>query len=139
MKRKILFVVSLGLILFFSWVNADLFGNSHIKVFSEIGKQGVHFAFLAITGLIGYINWRGREKWIQWLWIIVYATVFFAIAASILAIYLVFGNQLGSQLKIVIVTVRNGFTGPLPFLVFYMFLGIAKKLPGLTKNTNVPQ
>ena len=128
MRHKLVFVTSLVIILLFSWANADLFGNSHIKVFSEPLKQALHFFFLGVTGMVGYFNWKNQPAWMQWLWGGIYIVVFAVVAVSIAAIFVIHGNRLEDQLKVVVVTLRNGFTGPLPFLTFYVFIALSRNI-----------
>ena len=134
MKRKIIFVVSLFVILLCSWANADIFGTSHIRIFSEPVKQLIHFVFLAITAAIGYYNLKDNEKWMRGLWLAIYILAFFVVAASGLAVYFISGSSALPQIKTVITGIRNGFTGPLPFLVFYLFITLTGRIIAVTRN-----
>ena len=117
MGRKTLFLISLLAIFLISWANVDYFGSSLQNRFSPVVNQSVHFAALIITYVLGYLNWRDREKWLLWLWKVMYIVVIIAFVLMS-STYYVSGVKL---YKLVASILRNSFTSPLPFLVFYLF------------------
>ncbi|MBC7554889.1 MAG: hypothetical protein H7257_13030 [Taibaiella sp.] len=124
MRRNIRFILSLIIILLISW--ADIHYSS-IKNRGTAGpyiSQGVHMAVLAATCFIGYLNWREKEKWLRLLWVGLYAGVFMIILLLAIVDAAMHHNMM-AKLKAIIAETRNLFEGPLPFLVFSIFIKIA--------------
>ena len=129
---KVTFIVSLLCVLFLSWANVNYFGNNLTNKFSFATNQAVHGIVFIITWFIGYLNWKNNEKWVRWLWSALYllaAVVFIVISG---AGYVAHGNRLLIRYA---AEVRNVFSGPLPFLVFFLFLLI---ITGVTNRLNKP-
>lgn len=124
MRRRLLFIVSLIVIILASWANVDYFGSVKTNTFSPIVNQVVHLVAFLLTAVIGYINWRGREKWVGNLWVALYVVALVVFLLSIV----IFQFTGSNFVKVVGVGLRNRFTEPLPFLVFYLLIQLAGRL-----------
>ena len=123
MQRRGLFIVSLIIIILLSWANVDYFGTVKTNVFSPAVNQVVHIVAFLATAVIGYINWRKEERWVSMLWLGLYALVLAAFIATVI----IFGITHNEIIKRVGAGLRNRFTEPLPFLVFYIFIVLTKR------------
>ena len=124
MRGRALFIISLIVIILASWANIDYFGSVHNNVFSPTINQVVHLFAFSLTAAIGFLNWRRHDKWINTLWLAVYALVLVLFLASGLLFHFTH-NELIKRLG---AGLRNRFTEPLPFLVFYIFIALTKQL-----------
>lgn len=124
MQGKPLFIISLIAIIALSWVNVDYFGTSRTELFSPAVNQAVHIAAFMLTGIIGYINWLKKDKWVGNLWIGLYVLALVIFAGSFVVFHFT-GSQLVKRIG---AGFRNHFTEPLPFLVFYVFIAITQQL-----------
>ena len=127
MQRKLLFIVSLFVILFASWANVVYFGYVSRNHFSPLVNQLVHCACLLLTYAIGYINWRGSEKWLNLLWTIAYGGIFLLVA-FLLVTYKLTGSYISPSFKLLVIGLRNRFTEPIPFLVFFIMRSITRRV-----------
>lgn len=123
MRHRVLFILSLILIIALSWANVDYFGTSRTNVFSPAVNQVVHLIALLLTGVIGYINWRHEDKWVNQLWIGLYAGALLLFAGSVAVFYVTHSEAV----KRIGASLRNHFTEPLPFLVFFLFVQLTKR------------
>lgn len=133
MKPKALFIISLIIILVISWANIVYFGYANRNRFSPLINQFAHCIFLTATCVIGYLNWKGKEKWISWLWLFLYGLVYLLVGILLL-MYFYTGGHINQLLKVVIVEIRNVFTEPLPFLVFYILRMLTEKFSVKVRN-----
>ncbi len=124
MRGRALFIISLIVIILASWANVDYFGSVRNNVFGPTVNQAVHIIAFLFTAGVGYVNWRRHDKWINNLWLGIYALVLLLFLASGLLFHFTH-NEL---IKRTGAGLRNRFTEPLPFLVFYIFIALTKKL-----------
>lgn len=130
MQGRALFIISLLVIIVTSWANVDYFGSVHNNVFSPGVNQVVHLIAFSLTGGIGYLNWRKKEKWINTLWLALYGLVLVLFLSSVALFYITHSELI----KRIGVGLRNRFTEPLPFLVFYIFITLTKQLSRSADN-----
>lgn len=124
MQRRILFIISLIVIIALSWANVDYFGTARTNTFSPAVNQAVHIIAFMATGIIGYVNWRKEERWVYMLWLWLYIAALVIFLGSVATFTLTHSEIV----KRIGVSIRNRFTEPLPFLVFYLFIQITKRL-----------
>ena len=130
MKGRALFIISFLVIILASWANVDYFGSVRNNTFSPVVNQVVHIIAFALTGFIGYVNWRQHEKWINILWLALYGVVMILFLTS----GALFSMTHSELIKRIGVGLRNRFTEPLPFLVFYLFIALTKQLARIGDN-----
>ena len=82
-------------------------------------NQAAHFLAVSITGVIGFYNWRRNERWLSNLW--VYSYTLILLIMGVFTIFYLFNHNINKDWRNVILGLRNTFTGPLPFLIFYLF------------------
>lgn len=126
-QNRFVFLSSLLLVILINWVDIRFFGFQKTYFLSPWIRQAAHYTFFVTTAVIGYFNWRNNEKWCQWLWIALYVAVLL-FTTSVSIIYSLTGHLMVKQWKIVMAEVRQVFMGPLPLLVFYLFLSLARKM-----------
>jgi hypothetical protein len=119
-----MFIVSLIVIILISWANVDYFGTAKTNIFSPIVNQGVHLIAFFTTAAIGYINWRKQEKWVGYLWVGLYVLAIIVFLLSV-TIHHFSGNMLVLRAG---TGIRNRFTEPIVFLVFFLLLQLSSKL-----------
>ncbi len=119
MQLRLRFIISLIFILLLSWADVFFAGTAVNKILPVVWHQPVHFLSLLATMGIGYYNWKDYpEKWLASLWLIIYAAV---IAILILSAVLYFLHVPHSTVLVTIaVYLRNRFTWPIVFLLWYM-------------------
>ncbi|PQJ12055.1 hypothetical protein CJD36_009715 [Flavipsychrobacter stenotrophus] len=132
MRGRALFIISFIVIILFSWANVDYFGSVHNNAFGPTVNQIVHIIAFLLTAGIGYINWRQHDKWVNSLWLGLYALVLLLFLASGVLFHFTH-NEL---IKRTGAGLRNRFTEPLPFLVFYLFTVLSKQLSRTTDTHN---
>ncbi len=132
MQRKVTLVLSLVVILFISWANVVYFGYGHRTSMSATSRQIIHSSILALTGAIGYYNWRKEANWLKWLWVVSYCAVFVLLGMLAVAVKLT-NDQLAHAWTQFVAEIRNNFTGPLPFLVAYILVTLSRRF---TPNGN---
>jgi exosortase/archaeosortase family protein len=118
-KGELFMVASLIVILILSWLNVDLFGHYHRNKYSMYINQGAHIVAVSLTGAIGYFNWRYKEKWLSNLWLYTYCAILLIMLTFSVVYFL--NLNINKDWRAVIIGLRNTFTGPLPFLIFYLF------------------
>ncbi len=135
-QRRFTFFISLIIILILSWCNAHFFGKDRSSTLVIFVNQSMHVFFLITFCIIGYVNLRHTEKWVRWLWLFSYSTVFaisiFASAYFYLSGFTIAkfsGSEFNRQLGHAVADLRNLFTSPLPFLVVFLLYGAVKRLP----------
>ncbi len=124
MQRNFLFIISLIVIIALSWANVDYFGTVKTNAFDPAVNQVIHIVAFLATAAIGYFNWRSEERWVSQLWIGLYAAVLLAFVVTVIT----FGITHSEVVKRIGTGLRNRFTEPLPFLVFYILIVLTKRL-----------
>jgi hypothetical protein len=113
-------VLSLLAIIVISWFNSRYFGTIRVKQYSLVFSQVVHCVALLAIAAIGYLNWKDyKEKWLSNLWVLLHLGVL-ALLGVLLGLYLIQGTNIHYGVLTTILAVRNAFTSPLPFFVFYL-------------------
>jgi len=117
MRLNLRLLISLIIIVVIGWINVDIVGSFEYAKLS-VKWQAIHFCFLAATALIGYFNWKFYpHSWMITLWTIAYGII---VALLLIAGLLLFMKIPNLFFKQFVLQLRNIFTGPLPFFVFYM-------------------
>lgn len=125
MRLNIRLLVSLIIIFAIGWVNVDIAGNSDYARLS-MKWQLIHFCLFVATALIGYFNWkRYHLSWMITLWVFAYG---FITALLLIAGGLHFLKIENAFFKQFVLQMRNIFTGPFPFLGFYMLQLLMKSM-----------
>ena len=125
-SRRVVFILSLVLVVILSWLNVNYFGQARSNRFSYPVNQFIHGLAFGVTWVIGYLNWRANDKWVQLLWTVLYGLA--CCVFAVLAISFYYTHSISLRVNAAII--RNTFAGPLPFLVFYLFTQIARKIYG---------
>ena len=116
---KARFVLSLLFILLLSWADVFFIGTHNRVFIPSFWHQPAHIIALLLTMLTGYLNWKDYpEKWLVSLWILVYSALV-AILALAGALYFFHAPYSASFVKAAIY-LRNRFTWPLLFIIWYM-------------------
>ena len=111
-------IISIIIIVLVSWADIDYVSDPAKHLFSLPGRQAAHVVALTITLITGYYNWnKEKGKWLASLWLICYG-ITFLLLLSTAVIYLLHADA--RQYVAFVLKLRNTFTGPLPFLVFYI-------------------
>ena len=126
--NKLLFIVSLVIIVLISLADNRFFAFSKPYNLSQVVRQSAHFILFFITGAIGYLNWKNKERWLQWLWFAAYGFAFiFVIGVTAVTHLLTF--TITSQKWITVVSeLRSIFIGPIPFMVFWLLSNFTRQL-----------
>lgn len=126
MKNNLSFTLWLIVIMLISWANVFFFGTSQVHHFSQTVNQAAHFVIFFITGFVGYLHWgrQGHAQWLKPLWMALYAGAF--ILFLLLTGFYFMAHI--SAFKVWAANIRNAFTSPLVFLVFYIIHILAGRL-----------
>jgi len=119
MQLKRRFLISLIVILLVSWADVFFAGTHAYVFFPLVVRQILHFTALLLTMSIGCLNWKDYdEKWLLTLWLAVYTILILIIMGTAL-LYLLHVPHSDTLVRAAIY-LRNRFTWPIIFLVWYM-------------------
>jgi len=119
MQLKRRFLISLIVILLTSWADVFFAGTHNHVFFPDAIRQIFHITALLLTMCIGYFNWKDYpEKWLLSLWLIAYGALIIAMLGTGLLYVLKVPHN--ADMVRAAIYLRNRFTWPLIFLVWYM-------------------
>jgi hypothetical protein len=126
------FVISLLVIIFFSWADIKFFGFLQTYNLSPLVRQSAHNSVLVITCLTGYLYFRKKEHWLSALWLAFYVIEFLLIIVVSL-IFTLKSDLLSANWKVIVAETRLLAEGPVPFLVFYLLHRLTQGFSGKTE------
>lgn len=133
-NHKSRFYLSVFLIIFLGWLDVNYAGNHTNYLIPEHFHQVIHLCFLLIVLLIGYANWKYMpQKWLIPLWFIAYGIIIILLAFT--GLLVLFHVSLNSTYIMYVARLRNWFTWPIVFILFYFLPGIAASKTGNQKKS----
>jgi len=113
------FGFSLIVILLISWADITFVGmQGPLEIIPTKWHQPIHLAVLLLVAGIGYFNWKDYDaKWLKNLWLSAYGII---LAILLVGAGLYFAHLPLTRLYALLVNIREAFTSPLPFLLFFI-------------------
>ena len=124
MRLKMRFGFSLIIILLISWADIYYAGMQGPQEMATKWHQPVHLLVLLLVVAIGYFNWKDYDaKWLKSLWLGTYGVV---LAILLAGAGLYFAHLPLTRFYALLVNIREAFTSPLPFLLFFILSRYSK-------------
>ena len=137
MKFDAKFVISLSLIIVVSWADVFFLGMIYSAAIPSLLKHILHICAYLFTFWAGYIFFKNHALiWLPKLWFIGYSSVLF-LFLFVLGVYTIFHGLEPNKFLYSIISIRNIFIGPLPFLFGYILSLVSQQGSRAKKNNNV--